>query len=148
MFSSHEPALVKPADAVPGLFKLGIGENQWRLVGLRDKQSGYTFYTCQSQILRHELSSESIRYILLPFVLVTLFILGAIWLGTRYGLRLLVELTQELDTRTPTMLDTNNVDNNATELRPLIAAFNTLFTRVSKGLSSERQFSADASHEL
>ena len=148
VFASHQPALVQQKDASPGLFQIGTGENQWHLFGLQDAQTGYTFYTGQSQVLRHELSSESIEYILLPFVLVTIFILGAIWLGTRYGLKPLIQLTQELDTRTPAMLDTIDLDGKATELRPMIVALNKLFTRVSASLASERQFSADASHEL
>ena len=148
VFASHEPALVQQDEAYPGLFKLGTGDSQWHLFSLRDAQTGYTFYTGQSQKLRHELSSESIEYILLPFLLVTIFILGAIWLGTRYGLKPLVQLAQELHTRSPERLDTIKLEGQATELRPLITSLNRLFTRVSSSLAMERQFSADASHEL
>ena len=69
-------------------------------------------------------------------------------MGTRYGLKPLVQLTQELDTRSPDMLETLEADGKATELRPLIIALNRLFVRVGTGLATERQFSADASHEL
>jgi two-component system sensor histidine kinase QseC len=57
-------------------------------------------------------------------------------------------LTQELDRRTPDALDTIDIKDKATELRPLIVALNRLFMRVSTSLTTERQFSADASHEL
>lgn len=148
LFASLEQPLVVSETATTGLFTVGTGSTQWHLFGLQDPQTGYTFYTGQSQSLRHELSSESIEYILLPFVVVTIFILGAIWFGTRYGLKPLIQLTQELDTRSPAMLDVMDVDDKATELRPLITALNSLFTRVSTSLATERQFSADASHEL
>ncbi len=148
VFASQQPALVHHEEGSVGLFNLGVDDGQWHVFGLRDAQTGYTFYTGQSQKLRHELSSESIEYILLPFVLVTIFILGAIWVGTRYGLQPLIQLTQELHSRSPEMLDTIKTDGTATELRPLIIALNRLFTRVSTSIAMERQFSADASHEL
>ena len=68
LFASQQPPLVQRDEASTGLFKIGIGANQWHLFGLQDTQTGHTFYTGQSQVLRHELSSESIEYILLPFV--------------------------------------------------------------------------------
>jgi two-component system sensor histidine kinase QseC len=148
LFASHKPPLLHLEKASPGLFKVGKGNNQWHVFGLQDPTTGYTFYTGQSQMLRHELSSESIEYILLPFLLVTIVILGVIWLGTRYGLKPLIQLTQELDRRTPDALDTIDIKDKATELRPLIVALNRLFMRVSTSLTTERQFSADASHEL
>lgn len=148
LFASQEPPLLQRDEASPGLSQIGKGDDQWHLFGLEDKQTGYTFYTGQSQVLRHELSSESIEYILLPFVLVTIGILGVIWMGTRYGLKPLVQLTHELDTRSPDKLETIEMEGKATELQPLIVALNRLFIRVSTSLAAERQFSADASHEL
>lgn len=148
VFASQNPALVNHKEGSPGLFTLKTSDGQWHLFSLRDAETGYTFYTGQSQKLRHELSSESIEHILLPFVLVTLFILGSIWVGTRYGLKPLIQLTQELHSRSPEMLDVIRTDDKATELRPLIAALNRLFTRVRTSIAIERQFSADASHEL
>jgi len=148
VFASQQPALVNQDQASPGLFTVDTSDGQWHFFSLRDAETGYTFYTGQSQKLRHELSSEAIEYILLPFVLVTLVILGSIWAGTRYGLKPLIELTQELHSRSPEKLDIIETDDKATELRPLITALNTLFARVSTSLAIERQFSANASHEL
>jgi len=148
IFASQQPPLLESDQASLGLFNIGNGDNQWHLFGLQDEKTGYTFYTGQSQALRHELSSESIEYILLPFLLVTIVILGAIWVGTGYGLKPLLQLTQELDSRSPDTLDTVEINSKATELHPLIVALNRLLLRVRTSLATERQFSADASHEL
>lgn len=81
LFASIQPPLLQGGGMSQGLFRIGTGDDQWHLFGLQDTQTGYTFYTGQSQVLRDELSSESIRYILLPFGLFTVVILGAIWVG-------------------------------------------------------------------
>lgn len=71
----------------------------------------------------------------------------AVWWATREGLRPLDQLSHELERRDLDRLEPLQ-PAVAAELRPLIAAFNRLFDRLGSAASAQRQFLANAAHQL
>ncbi|MCC4600557.1 ATP-binding protein [Xanthomonas melonis] len=96
-------------------------------------------------------SRMSFKQTLIAMVLNTLQlgILGLlVWWAVRTSLRPLHSVSAAIAQRTG--LDTEPVplDRVPDEIRPLIDAFNTLLARLEKAVQAERDFVADAAHEL
>jgi heavy metal sensor kinase len=73
---------------------------------------------------------------------------GGLWLG-RHGLRPLTSMAAEAQAITAKTLDRRLTVPSATEeLEKLAASFNRVLDRLGSALSTQRQFMADASHEL
>lgn len=73
------------------------------------------------------------------------------WLAIRWGLRPLAALTEQVEaarrTASPAVrLDAD--DATPTEIRPFVAAFNGLMTRLERASESQRQFTSNASHQM
>ncbi|MEO7206855.1 MAG: ATP-binding protein [Steroidobacteraceae bacterium] len=71
-----------------------------------------------------------------------------IWVAVGRSLRPLTTLANSLVRRKPGSLDALSADRQPQEIRPIVEALNDLLQRVSRALDSERQFIADAAHEL
>lgn len=69
-------------------------------------------------------------------------------LAVRWGMRPLVRLGAEMDTRAGADLTPLSTDGVPTELRDLVRAFNRLLSRLDATLQNVRQFTADASHQM
>ena len=76
--------------------------------------------------------------------------LGAlvIWLLVAYGLKPLRIIAKEVQTRDPGILEPIGVTRLPEEVAPLVNALNDLLNRLDHAARLERQFIADASHEL
>jgi two-component system, OmpR family, sensor histidine kinase TctE len=74
--------------------------------------------------------------------------LTLLWLGVRRGLRPLTQLRDTLMRRSARDLEPMDVENLPNELKPLVAALNGLFERLSSAAESQRKFVADAAHQL
>ncbi|OHC71363.1 MAG: hypothetical protein A2045_17110 [Rhodocyclales bacterium GWA2_65_20] len=97
---------------------------------------------------RHELVNR-IAWRLIAPALFGLPLLGAwVWLATRRSLVPLVAVAAQIAGRDPTRLHAIVPESAPEEIRPLVEAINGLFGRVEAALESERQFTADAAHEL
>lgn len=70
------------------------------------------------------------------------------WWALMAALRPLRSISSDLAQRDPYETTPLTVQNVPHELRPLMAAFNGLLGRVDKAMKAERQFIADAAHEL
>lgn len=148
IFASSDTALIATDSIHSGFFKVAMSDDTWHVFGLRDAETGYYFFTAQSETVRRELSREFVIYMLAPFALGALFLLIAMWSAISYGLKPLERLTAEVDARDADLLSPIEQAHDVTELKPLVMALNGLFQRVASMLDNEKKFSADASHEL
>lgn len=71
-----------------------------------------------------------------------------IWLGIGYALRPLRKITREVQSRDPGSLTPIVFPTLPSEVAPLVRSLNELMGRLDHALQLERQFIADASHEL
>lgn len=71
-----------------------------------------------------------------------------VWLALRRGLQPLNGLARQIAHRDPERLEALRPEQAPLEIQPLLDGLNRLFSRVEQALDSERQFTANAAHEL
>jgi signal transduction histidine kinase len=88
--------------------------------------------------------SRGMGYLLISYFVVSILA----WLMMRRALRAIESLAHQLGHRSPLDLAALRIDNPPRELLPTLGAIDMLFARVGRALSSERQFTAVAAHEM
>jgi two-component system sensor histidine kinase TctE len=71
-----------------------------------------------------------------------------VWIGVHFGLKPLLTLRQELETRCARELQPLASSNVPTEVRPLVRGLNQLFVMLGEAARGQRQFVADTAHQL
>jgi two-component system, OmpR family, sensor histidine kinase TctE len=84
---------------------------------------------------------------LMDFILIDATLLMVL-IGVRYGLRPLVAVRGQIEARSPRELKPLETGAVPTEVRPLVDALNGLFEVLREAARSQRQFVADAAHQL
>ncbi|MBY0271657.1 MAG: hypothetical protein K2X06_17520 [Burkholderiales bacterium] len=129
----------------PGFSDHG-GANGWRTftaVG-----GGYTLQAAQPQTLRRKLATNIALNAMLPIVAIVPIGGALIWLLLGYGLAPLRLIAREVESRDPAVLQPLSLSDRPSEITPLVRSLNDLFARLDRALQVEREFIADASHEL
>jgi len=100
----------------------------------------------------HAVREELARYIAMRLLAPAVFglpLLGLwVWFAIRRGIAPIALVTDQVARRAPERLDALVPERAPEEIRPLVEALNSLFTRVERTLDNERRFTADAAHEL
>lgn len=94
------------------------------------------------------LTFNSRGYYLLPLIISIPFLLLPAWLSIRLALRPWSEVTREIASRGPQDLTPLAFQPRHEELRPLVQSINALLHRLRDTAVRERNFIADAAHEL
>ncbi len=132
----------------PGLHIINDNGRQWQALVLRDPSSAlwviYGEPHDQYQRLIDELAVRSI----LPIIWVLPLIAVLVWIITGAGLLPLRELQKTLKVRSENDLNSIAINNCPKELSDVVAAINALLKRLEMALGRERQFAANAAHEL
>jgi two-component system sensor histidine kinase TctE len=84
---------------------------------------------------------------LIDFILVDGTLL-LVWIGVRYGLKPLLAVREQIESRSPRELRPLDTSAVPAEVRPLVDALNGLFEVLREAARSQRQFVADAAHQL
>jgi two-component system sensor histidine kinase TctE len=84
---------------------------------------------------------------LMDFILVDGTLL-LVWIGVRYGLLPLWAVRDQIESRSPRELRPLDTSAVPAEVRPLVDALNALFEVLHEAARSQRQFVADAAHQL
>ncbi len=149
-------ASVKPPSAVPSSWSVGFLRKGDETVGLREVDSpigrvairvGMDIRGAQGwfAVLGRELDEELLP-VLLPTLLAGL-IIGALTL--RDGLRPLKRLARAAAGITPAVSERRlPLDGLPRELAPLVRAINAALDRLDQGFRAQRDFTADAAHQL
>lgn len=98
------------------------------------------------------LSADSAHFLLasiwlVDFIQVDVTLL-LVWLAVHYGLKPLLALRREIETRTPRELEPLSTASVPAEVRPLVEALNLLFDLLRETARSQRRFVADTAHQL
>lgn len=123
------------------------GEN-WRVYYLQSPTGEWLVAAGQKSYERDELVFELTVSQLAPWLLVLPALLVAMAWAVRRALKPVHALTAELQQRKASDLQPIESSRVPSELQPLLAAMNGLFTRIEETLARERRFTADAAHEL
>ena len=129
-----------------------IGDEPVRVAYLRlpgaDGQDDALVQVAETLGKRSRLATEIIKGVLLPqFVILPLAVL-LVWLALARGIRPLAELQQRIRKRASTDLSAIPTAGVPDEVVPLVRAINDLLQRLDQSIATQRQFLADAAHQL
>ena len=130
----------------PGFSTLGSGDGGWRVFSAQAE--GHVLQVAQPVEHRRQMAANIAFNAVVPAA--AMLPLGGviIWFGIGYGLRPLRVITHEVQARDPRGLTPIAIASPPAEVAPLVRALNALLSRLGHALDTERQFIADASHEL
>lgn len=149
VYRSSSQLPLAPLSAVSeGFSDSQIDGHAWRVFALTDEARTRQIQVGQMYEVREELAGAIAARVVYP-MLVALPLLGMlVWFGVGLGLAPLRWVTRELSQRAPEHLDPLESHRTPPEIQPLVSALNALMERLGRALSLERQFTADAAHEL
>ncbi|QHE86151.1 sensor histidine kinase N-terminal domain-containing protein [Hydrogenophaga sp. BPS33] len=135
------------ANAVGFVDDLVAGQ-PWRVYYLQSTSGQWLVAVGQGAYERDEVVFALVASQVLPWVLVLPLLLVAMAWAVRRALAPIHALTGNLHTRDGGDLAPVPDARAPAELKPLLAAMNSLFERIDSLLKRERRFTADAAHEL
>jgi two-component system sensor histidine kinase TctE len=97
---------------------------------------------------RSRLATEIIKGVILPQFVILPVAVVLVWFALSRGIRPLSELQQRIRQRQSTDLSPIAERDVPDEVVPLVRAINDLLTRLDRSVSTQRQFLADAAHQL
>ena len=120
----------------------------WRFYQLTEKMSDLTVQVGERQALRTELVSYITRNTLMPLLLALPAMGILIWIVVGRALISLQRVADSVSKRAPDAMEPIDGRDSPREIEGLLTALNALFQRVAAALKREREFTADAAHEL
>lgn len=145
VFSSN-PQLSLPVVRKEGQDTVSIDGAEWR-VYTRLSDIGIV-QVAQRTVARREMAGEAASRLVVPLVLLTLLIGGLLVFALRRGMAPLDETARQMSARTASSLRPLDEQEVPREMQPLVVAFNDLMTRLESSFALQRDFVADAAHEL
>ncbi|HEX6828572.1 MAG TPA: ATP-binding protein [Burkholderiales bacterium] len=119
---------------------------EWRAFVLRS--GARSIQVALPAAVRSRLSADTALRNVAPLLVLVPVAGAVVWFGVGFGLRPLERVTAALRRRRPDALDPLPEEGLPDEIRPLTRALNELLGRLSHAFSAQRQFVADAAHEL
>jgi two-component system sensor histidine kinase QseC len=133
--------------AAPGFVDVKIARRRWRVFTLIGRDGAFVRaaerYDSRREIARQVLWQNAAP-LLLGLPLLGLMVGWAV----RRGLRPLADVARRLEARSPDATAPIGAQDAPLEIEPLVRALNGLLQRLRGMLDSERQFTANAAHEL
>lgn len=131
-----------------GYADVRLGNEAWRIFSLTDPETGFVVQVGEREAFRAELVRYITRNTLMPLLLALPVLAMLIWAAVGQALKPLERVAQEVSMRAADAMDPIDDLNTPHEIHSLLAALNKLFGRVRLAIRRERQFTADAAHEL
>mgnify|MGYP000875164516 CR=1 FL=1 len=135
-----------PFAARPGFADLAWRDESWRLFALH--AGDRIVQVAQPARVRLRMSADIALRNLAPFLLLLPGTGLVVWFGVGAGLRPLYRIAADIQRRRPGALEPVPADSLPAEITPLVHALNELLGRLARALDRQRQFIADAAHEL
>ena len=108
----------------------------------------YVLQAAHPQTLRRKLATEIALNAMLPILAIVPIGGALVWLLLGYGLAPLRLIAREVESRDQKVLLPLSLSGRPSEIMPLVYSLNDLLGRLDRALKVEREFIADASHEL
>lgn len=137
----------KLAALAPGYSDALLNDERWRVFTLRSP-SGHWFQSAERADIRQELAEDIAIGTLLPLLLSLPLMALAIWATVSLAMRPLSRVSEEIGERDPERMMPLDIGNLPSEIHGMVRAVNGLLHRLEAALARERQFIADAAHEL
>lgn len=140
------PDAVLPNRARLGYDNVETRSGAWRVFSIQER--GATIQVAQPMHIRNRLAASSALRTLLPFLLLLPLLGLLVWIAVGRELRPLESVARAVRLRSATALDPLPEERLPDEVSPLVSALNDLLARLSRALTVQREFVADAAHEL
>ncbi len=98
--------------------------------------------------LRADFARQIMLRMMLPQGILVLLAALAVWFGVGIGLRTLISIRREIESRSHVDLSPIGEQGAPAEVQPLVRAMNDLLSRLSAALAAQQRFIADAAHQL
>ena len=135
-----------PGPAGPGFSTTNTSEGRWRVFAI--VADGLFVQVAHPLAVRERLAAEAALRTLLPYLLLLpLLAIVVGWLVGR-GLAPLRRVTRAVAARRADSLEPVALTDVPDEIQPLVEALNGLLARLATALQAQRDFTADAAHEL
>ncbi|MFZ3324267.1 MAG: hypothetical protein WA190_17980, partial [Usitatibacter sp.] len=143
--------LSQPASGLPEQSSLGFQDvhtenGDWRVFGAQVR--GRTIRVAQPMSVRRELARAHAFHTLLPVLVLLPLLAAALWFGVEHALGPMSIVTREMRARDPGLLAPLREERLPDEILPLVRALNDLLSRLAAARDAQRDFVADAAHEL
>lgn len=138
----------KLSHVLEGFSDTTVASEQWRVFSTWDAKHEFLVQVGERRAVRDKLAREIAEHLLSPLLMTLPVLALLIWLGVSRGLRPLAALSQQVAARDPNQLSPLSGSAVPVEVAPLVQALDDLFARIKTLLEHERQFTADAAHEL
>lgn len=136
------------SDQHTGFSQRTINNEAWRVYSIENAESGIRVLVGDRLGLRDKLVADLIKGLLVPMVLILPAFAALIWFSLGRGLKPLLAMAGELQTRSAEDMRTIETAPLPRELKPLGQALNALLARVAAARQHERDVTAFAAHEL
>ncbi len=135
-----------PARAAPGFTTIAGKGGAWRVYSVL--ANGQVVQVGQPLAARNELATSMAWRTTLPLVLIAPMLALFIWFAIERALAPLARLTGAVGRRSADELAPLDASGWPQEVAPLVAALNDLLHKLKSALAAQREFVADAAHEL
>ncbi|MCB1773101.1 MAG: sensor histidine kinase N-terminal domain-containing protein [Gammaproteobacteria bacterium] len=132
----------------PGFTDVEASGRWWRVFQLTDPQSGLGVQVGERHEFRTELVHDITRNTMMPLLVALPILALLVWLIVGSVLAPLRRVALAVSSRAPDAVDAIDEHDAPSEIQGLVQALNRLFNRVGTAIARERQFTADAAHEL
>jgi two-component system, OmpR family, sensor kinase len=149
LIAEEVPAITRaqiPRYAAQGFYDQYIAGESWRIYRADGVQN--IVQIAQPESARRHTINETSLDLLVPLLLQVPLLMLVAWLSVRRGLKPLDLLSRAIAQRQPETLNAIDGANQPRELQPLVATLNDLLMRLNLALQQQRNFIADAAHEL
>jgi two-component system OmpR family sensor kinase/two-component system sensor histidine kinase QseC len=141
----------QPHSAVPGRAQLGLATVQvdgqgWRTYSVATPQR--VIQVAQPLSIRRSLAAEAAWRSITPVALLAPLLGATVWLLVTWTLRPLQRMANEVRLRDAQALNALPAQHLPDEVAPLVDAINDLLRRLAEAMALQRDFVADAAHEL
>ncbi|MFI3123507.1 MAG: ATP-binding protein [Methylococcales bacterium] len=145
---SDSAPLFALSSADHGFSETSIDGHLWHVFSIASTNGEYIIHVGQKEEIRAELTDEISMQLVMQF-LIGLPILGlVIWFIVGHALAPLNRLEIALSRREASYLKPLSIKKLPNEIVPIVHEINTLFVQLEQAFEHERQFTADAAHEL
>ena len=146
LLSTSFPSRALPRYMASGLHTVYYQQKLWRIYNTQ--RQGLFIQVAQPVAVRDELAAGLAGRMLIPFFLLIPLLAGLIWWAVARSLSPLQRITNAVAKRDENSMQAIDEADLPSEIRPMVAALNQLFARLSHSIQMQRMFVADAAHEL
>ena len=142
------PFIASDHGNVKGFKTTEIDGEDWRVFVLKPRHDNFEVQVAHAVEMRYEFLEDLAEELMIAGILILIVSLLFNGLLVYFGLKPLTEMTGQIEKVSPKNLSPIDVDSRAKEIIAIEESLNMLLVNLEIARRHERQFTADASHEL